>query len=105
MIGLNRSILFNSVRRPKIQDLEIFVSGTVLIPFHDLTSFIIIFLPNCPKTFTGQKLSKIQDCPKFKSAKNQKLYWTHNWPILNIRTRDTNPERSQIQNCPVPKSV
>ena len=86
MIGLNRSILFNSVRRPKIQDLEIFVSGTVLIPFHDLTSFIIIFLPNlyyCPKTFTGQRLSK--NCPKFKTAQN--------------RTRDTNPEWSQIQNC------
>ena len=78
MIGLNRSILFNSVRRPKIQDLEIFVSGTVLIPFHDLTSFIIIFLPNCPKTFTGQRLSKNQKCPKFKTVQDLKLYWTQN---------------------------
>ena len=63
MIGLNRSILFNSVRRPKIQDLEIFVSGTVLIPFHDFTSFKIIFL-SYPKDCTSSKLSQIQNCPR-----------------------------------------
>ena len=76
MIGLNRSILFNSVRRPKIQDLEIFVSGTVLIPFHDFTSFKIIFLPNlkdwtpnCPNS----KLSQIQNCPRPQTVLDPKL--------------------------------
>lgn len=63
MIGLNRSILFNSVRRPKIQDLEIFVSGTVLIPFHDFTSFIIIFPPNS-KNKLGGIIPKIVPDPK-----------------------------------------
>ena len=52
MIGLNRSILFNSVRRPKIQDLENFRVWNRLIPFHDFTSFIIIFITElCPNTW------------------------------------------------------
>ena len=63
MIGLNRSILFNSVRRPKIQDLEIFVSGTVLIPFHDFTSVVIIFQPNSKNKLDG-KIPKIVPDPK-----------------------------------------
>ena len=106
MIGLNRSILFNSIRRPKIQDLEIFVSGTVLIPFHDFTSFKIIFLPNLshwPETAT--KTAKIQNCPKFKTAQDLKLYLAHNRPNLNSRPRDANPELWQIQNCLRPKTV
>lgn len=77
MIGLNRSILFNSVRRPKIQDLEIFVSGTVLIPFHDFTSFIIIFPPNFTQrtnwVLLYPKLSQTQNCLRPKTVPDPKI--------------------------------
>ena len=95
MIGLNRSILFNSVRRPKIQDLEIFVSGTVLIPFHDFTSFKIIFLPNL-KDCTSSKLSQVPNCPKFKTVQDLKL---------SIFQYSDPGRRPLIQNWPGLKTV